>query len=139
VLGGAIVYTDLQASFLPQLADELEARAGESCTSSGCVVNDACRAGAATGDTSACDPIAASYLGAFDRAETSCASNLCVRDGHITHEEVALHVFVSTLLSPDVDLLDASGNYDPTPITSPSANPDSTSMGVGFTCKAALF
>jgi hypothetical protein len=155
-LGGGITNDDVQNNVLPKLADLLEARATECCgptdttndpacnsaSAGNCVANPMCTAGAATGDYSKCDSSSKSVLQIFDKGgadPTCCTGNDCMQDGHITHDEVKCNSFITSLLAPDVDLLDASGKCAPTPITDASAVPDCISLGIGFDGVKAMF
>jgi hypothetical protein len=56
-------------------------------------------------------------------------------DGKIEPCEVENNFLVQALLSPDIDLFDASGNLNP----NSDGVPDSLSMGAGFTAVPAIF
>ena len=114
-LGGGITGEDMENSFLPSFAVAMNAH-----------VPAECRPGAAEGDFSMCDLTSQQYLQIFDSQP---------RDGTITVEEVTGNALIGSLLHPDVDLLDASGNYDP----NPNGEADSVSFGLGFDCVAARF
>ncbi|MBI5353829.1 MAG: hypothetical protein HZB50_14395 [Chloroflexi bacterium] len=56
-------------------------------------------------------------------------------NGAITLQELENNIFLSLALSPDLDLLDASGKYNPRQ----DGVKDSYSVGLGFTCIPAAF
>src|SRR5262249_12006862 len=106
---------DLQNNFLPAWAAAIDAS-----------ITSACRAGAATGDYTNCDQTSRSYLELFDTTPM---------DGNISASEVQNNQLVQTALTPDVDLLDSAGGYNPTP----NGTPDAISFGVAFLCVNAIF
>jgi hypothetical protein len=57
-------------------------------------------------------------------------------DGMVSETEFKSNPLVQSVLQPDVDLIDGAGNYSPT-VT--NANPDSLSVGFGFTAVKATF
>jgi hypothetical protein len=57
-------------------------------------------------------------------------------DGQISYCEVSTSGVIGSLLSPDVQMLDAAGNYQPNPM---NATPDSLSIGIGFVAVPARF
>jgi hypothetical protein len=56
-------------------------------------------------------------------------------NGAITVQELENHPLLMIVLSPDLDLLDASGNFNP----NQDGVKDSYSLGLGFTCVPATF
>jgi hypothetical protein len=57
------------------------------------------------------------------------------KDGDITTAEIEMDPLIMALLAPDVDLLDATGKFNPRS----DGEKDSLSLGLGFTCGAATF
>jgi hypothetical protein len=70
-------------------------------------------------------PSAMTLLGLFDDSPM---------DGEITSNEVANNPLMISLLSPDVDIRDAHGNYAPNPA---NTSKDALSFGFGFTATAS--
>jgi len=150
-LGGGITNEDVQNNVLPNLADLMETRATECCgpvsgvsacdaaTNSNCIANPTCTSEAAANNFTHCDSSAKTILQIFDKTEAGCDASQCVQNGHITHDEVKFNSFVTSLLAPDVDLLNSAGDCAPTPITDSSADPDCISLGIGFEGVAANF
>ncbi|GAB4522810.1 MAG: hypothetical protein Tsb0020_41230 [Haliangiales bacterium] len=56
-------------------------------------------------------------------------------DCTVSNEEIATNQYVELLLDPDMDLLDASGNFAP----NTDGEDDSLSLGLGFTATTATF
>ena len=56
-------------------------------------------------------------------------------NGAITVQELENHPLLMIVLSPDLDLLDASGKFNP----NQDGVKDSYSLGLGFTCVPAAF
>jgi hypothetical protein len=57
-------------------------------------------------------------------------------DGHIEACEVSENSIIKNVLSPDVQLFDAAGNYAPNPA---NTNKDALSVGLGFMAVKATF
>jgi len=113
IIAGAITDSDLQGEVLPAVHSALTDSIAEDCTGT---VPDCCEDGS-TGAT---------IVGLFDNAPADCAVSL---------EEVKESNLIKSLLTPDVDLLDAGGNYNPLS----DGEKDSLSLGVGFTAISGTF
>jgi hypothetical protein len=57
------------------------------------------------------------------------------KDGAVTADEIRMDPLSMALLAPDVDLLDASGAFNPRS----DGTKDSLSLGLGFTCVNGVF
>jgi len=107
-LGGAITQETIVSQVFPALAAGFTASLA-----------------ADPGCPSACTGTAATLQGLFDTN----------RDGTITVTEVESTALVRALFAPDVDLLDATGAFNP---RQDRVN-DSLSLGIGFSCAGASF
>jgi hypothetical protein len=115
-LGGAVTDADLQNNILPALNDILADTINEDCTGTA-TSTDACGcAEGATGRT---------LLDLFDEDDTC----------DVTLQELKDNSLISSLLAPDVDLLDGSGNFNPRS----DGVKDSLSLGLAFTGVGATF
>ena len=111
-LGGAVTEEDLQEDVLPALHSILVEVAAEDCTGTApncCVVDS-------TGEL---------LYDLFDE-DSSCDISLM---------ELSNNSLISTLLAPDLDLLDAKGNFNP----GSDGVLDSLSLGIGFTGVGGTF
>lgn len=114
-LGGAVSLDDVQQSVLPTIYALVEGIIAQDCSDG--TPPDACCA----------DPESqgAQVLQIFDE-NSDCL---------VPQEEFEQNAIVATLLDPDIDLLDASGNYAP----NSDGTDDSLSLGIGFTATTATF
>ncbi len=110
-LGGAMNEADVDAVFIPALAEGLQSVIDVDCSGT---APDCCIAGS-TGET---------LVDLFDE-NGDCA---------VTAEELRTNDLISSLLAPDVDLFDAGGNYAPRT----DGVKDSLSLGIGFTTVTAV-
>jgi hypothetical protein len=136
VLGGGITKEELDGSVIPGIVTLMNnsikddgANGPLACETNNdpvCVPNPA-------GKATSCDTVrkvcvsstSKTILGLFD------ANN----NVEITEEEVKNAVIIKALLAPDVDLLNASGAFEP----GVDGKKDSLSVGIGFTCSKAIF
>ena len=85
-------------------------------------------------------PAIAGGLNQIIKADNAMASTLLKtfdsdQNGTITIEELENHPLLMIVISPDLDLLDASGKFNP----NQDGVKDSYSLGLGFTCVPATF
>jgi hypothetical protein len=85
-------------------------------------------------------PAIANGLNQIIKIETNGANTLLQvfdsdQDGTITVQELESNPLLMLAISPDLDLLDASGNFNP----NQDDVRDSYSLGLGFTCVPATF
>ena len=85
-------------------------------------------------------PAIAGGLNQIIKADNAVASTLLKtfdsdQNGTITIEELENHPLLMIVISPDLDLLDASGKFNP----NQDGAKDSYSLGLGFTCVPATF
>ena len=112
-LGGAVTQDDLNTTLLPTIADLLTQQYSDvDCDLGLC---------AGTGTKPTCCTIDSQ----FDTTD----------DNTITVAELTAHPAVSAILTPDVDLLDADGNFNP----NDDGEPDSLSLGLKFSCVSGNF
>jgi len=111
-LGGAVTEDALQKDVLPALHSILVEVAAEDCTGSA----PACCVADSTGEL---------LYDLFDE-DDNCDISL---------SELENNSLISTLLAPDLDLLDAKGNFNP----NSDGVLDSLSLGIGFTAVKATF
>lgn len=112
-LGGAITEQEARDNLLPVIAGFVMDIVTRDCTGD---PGSCCDAGS-TGET---------LLDIFDPDSMDCV---------VSADEVENNDLVSTILSPDLDLLDENGNFNP---NSDDTN-DSISVGLGFTAVGATF
>ena len=112
-LGGAITEDEARNNILPVIVNLVQAVVVEDCTGT---PGDCCTAGS-TGET---------VLNIFDPSSADCM---------VSAQEVEENDLIATVLSPDVDLLDASGNF----AINGDGEDDSISLGLGFTAVGATF
>lgn len=105
-IGGAVTQTELDNNVLPAIVTVMEETLADDCTGT---APPCCMEGS-TGET---------LVDLFDENE-DCA---------ITLEELRTNDLISSLLSPDVDLLDENGNFNPRQ----DEVKDALSLGIGFT------
>lgn len=110
-LGGAITEDEARNNILPVIISLVQATVAEDCTLG---PPDCCESGS-TGET---------ILSIFD-TDMDCA---------VSQQEVEDNDLIGTVLSPDVDLLDANGNFG-----NGDGVDDSISLGLGFTGVGATF
>jgi len=111
-LNGAVKETDVQSKLIPAAATALDQVVTANPTS----------------------PQSMQILQVFD---IGCSSNMSLKnDGNIALCEVAQNSIIQNVLSADVQLFDANGNYHPNPA---NTNKDSLSVGFGFTAAKATF
>jgi hypothetical protein len=164
LVGGGIPKVEVDNVIVPQLANALDARAGMTCTGPSCTPNAACRTGAASANYGSCDAGATSIYQLFDTSSGAesgtcntsadcgatncdlgthlcecCPPGNCQTDGRISVDEIRCNGLITSLLQPDVDLLDANGNYGPTPAGDPGAVPDCLSVAFTFNGVPATF
>lgn len=122
-LGGGITAEQVESEIIPALTNVLNDLIDEECEGPG----------------EEPEPCGCPDDGDFDLLATLIeqleAEDTCV----VEEEDVQQHQIVSTFLSPDVDLLDEDGNFDPTPGDEDGRDPDSISLGVGFSAVPAEF
>lgn len=106
LIGGAITKDDLDTSIMPAIHGVIEEVVTADCA--GGVAPNCCTPGSA----------GEQVLSIFD-ADDSCT---------VTLEELQTNSLISALLAPDLDLLDAAGNYAP----NSDGIADSLSIGLGF-------
>lgn len=111
-VGGAIEDSDLQNNVLPGIVDLLSGSVTEDCPNTA----PPCCTEGSTGET---------VIDLFDEND----------DCMITLEELKESDLISSLLAPDVDLLDENGDYNPRV----DGVKDSLSLGIGFTGTGASF
>lgn len=84
-------------------------------------------------------PAIAGGLNQIAQADKAMAATLQIfdldRDGAITTQELENHPLLMLVITPDLDLLDASGTFNP----GQDGVKDSYSLGLGFTCVPATF
>lgn len=112
LIGGAITEADLQNSILPAIHGVIADVVTADC---GGAFPDCCTPGSA----------GEQVLGIFD-ADDSC---------DVTLEELTTNELISALLAPDVDLLNANGEFSP----NEDGIADSLSIGLGFTATTGTF
>lgn len=112
-LGGAIEEQVARDEILPLIVDLVQETAAEDCTGT---APPCCTAGT-TGAT---------IMSIFDTDPTDCV---------ISDAEVEDNDLIGTVLSPDVDLVDGSGTFNP----NSDEIDDSISLGLGFTGVGATF
>ncbi len=124
-LGGAIKDEDLQNDVLPALHGILEDNINQDCTGTTTGMPPCGCADGATGQT---------LLDLFDEQPDRPGTE---PDGDcvVTLDELKQNSLISSLLSPDVDLFDADGNYNPRQ----DGVEDSLSLGIAFTSVGATF
>lgn len=110
-LGGAITKNELDTVIIPTIADMMN---NEILNDAGCQMTPPM-----------CDSNSQTVLDLFDAND----------DMMITTMEIQENSLIKSLLAPDVDLLDAAGNYAPRS----DGVDDSLSLGVKFTCVGAVF
>jgi len=111
IIGGGIPEDQLTTQVIPGIADVVVATFNDSC--------------ALEGEECVCDSTGDTLAGLFDE-DMNC---------EVTREEVTMNRIVSSLLTPDIDLLDADGNFNPRS----DGESDSLSVGLGFTAAAGTF
>jgi hypothetical protein len=115
-LGGAITMEDINTKVIPAVSDVVADLIAEDCTGA---FPDCCEDTESTGATT---------LDFFNDPDSE--------DCEVTEAELRDNSIIkSTLLNPDLDLLDGDGNYNP----DDEGTKDSLSLGVGFTGVAATF
>lgn len=113
ILGGAITKTDIETSILPAVHVLVEEEVAATCQG--------------TPETACCDAgSAGETILNFFNTDGDCAVSL---------EELQQSAIVQTILNPDLDLLDAAGNYSP----GADGENDSISLGLGFTAITGSF
>jgi hypothetical protein len=112
-LGGAVPVSDVQESVLPTIHALISGIIAQDCTGE---APDCCENPSSQN---------AQILDLFDEN----------KDCQVPQEELEQNSIISTLLNPDVDLLDDSGNYAP----NKDGARDSLSLGIGFTATTATF
>lgn len=113
-LGGAVPLEDVESSVLPTIHALVEGIIATDCT------------GAAPNCCADPESQGAQILGLFDE------NNDC----QVPQEELRANSIISTLLDPDIDLIDdASGTYAP----NVDGADDSLSLGIGFTATTGTF
>ena len=112
-LGGAVPVSDVEMSILPTLHTYVDDIITADCT---IAAPDCCADPESTGKT---------LLGIFD-VDKDCTVPL---------EEMQDNPLIGSLLDPDVDMLDADGNYAP----NADGVQDSLSLGLGFSATTAVF
>jgi hypothetical protein len=143
-LGGAITQDDINTKVIPAVADMMNTNIADNCPGMTCpkgsssqTIIDLFDVGIEC-DTAEDCPAAASTCDATDMVCTcggpDCGGHLA-GDYVITDEELINNDLIASILSPDVDLLDADGNFNPRQ----DMVEDSVSLGVGFTCVPATF
>lgn len=113
ILAGAITDADLQNEVLPAVHAAVNVSVTDDCTGT---VPDCCEDGS-TGAT---------IVGLFDTNPADCTVSL---------DEIKNSNLIKSLLTPDVDLLDAGGNYNPLS----DGEKDSLSLGVGFSATTGTY
>jgi hypothetical protein len=111
-LGGAVIEADVDSLVVPALADSLQTTVAADCAGA----PPTCCSAGSTGE---------SLVELFD-ADGDCA---------ITLDEVRTNDLIASLLSPDVDLFDSEGNFNPRV----DEIKDSLSLGVGLLAVPARF
>ena len=140
ILGGAVTETELNATIIPKIAELMNAAV----------------VGCPNTDDTICSPADRSVLTLFDKNQLNapCPSDPslvcpcggtasspewthggCGPDVNITVDEIMANDLIASLLAPDVDLLDGSGNYNP----NSDDTKESLSLGLGFTCVGATY
>ncbi|HTM21013.1 MAG TPA: hypothetical protein VL172_10910, partial [Kofleriaceae bacterium] len=122
-LGGAITDSDLHEHVLPALQGILSDNIDKYCTG---IDNGTDACGCEDGSTGR------TLLDLFDETDTNGDPN---PDCMVTLEELEANSLISSLLAPDVDLLDGDGNFNPRK----DGVKDSLSLGIAFTTTTADF
>lgn len=121
-IGGAITEQELDDNVLPALVTVMQENVGDDCTGS---PPDCCIEGS-TGET---------LIDLFD----DCSDDSSTCDCAITLDELRNNDLISSLLSPDVDLLDdEDGSFNPREHGSDGVK-DALSLGIGFSSISAIF
>ncbi|RMH39808.1 MAG: hypothetical protein D6689_15610 [Deltaproteobacteria bacterium] len=118
-LAGAVTQEELDNNVLPAIVDVMATSIAEDCA--GGTPPDCCMPDS-TGET---------LVDLFD----DCSDGSTTCDCQVSLDELKNNDLISSLLSPDVDLLDASGKFNPRD----DGVKDSLSLGVGFTAVGASF
>jgi hypothetical protein len=117
-IGGAITDDELNNSVLPAIVTVMDESIGEDCLGS----PPTCCVEGSTGET---------LIDLFDDCSDGSTSCDCAVD----LEELRTNDLISSLLAPDVDLLDADGSFNPRK----DEVKDALSLGIGFTATTASF
>ena len=136
VLGGGITKDELDGSVIPGIVVLMNNSIqddGASGPLACATANDPVCVAAPNGDATACDTVrkvcvsstSTTILGLFD-ADNSVS---------ITEQEVKDAIIIKALLAPDVDLLNAAGEFEPRA----DGKEESLSVGIGFTCAKGIF
>lgn len=152
-LGGAITKSDLDTVIIPTVADLMNTTVMNDpgcmmtppmCGSSAQTVLDLFDKGiSCTADNEAevC-PTTASMCDTAGTMKCTCGAAACdgnlSGDGAISVAEIQNNSLIKSLLTPDVDLLDAGGTYQKDPAMRDGTK-DALSLGVKFTCVPATF
>jgi hypothetical protein len=138
VLAGAVTKAEVDSAIIPAIAPLVNDSILSSDSVDGalvpCQTMADCPATSDSGSALECD----------DDARNLCLSDSSLtilnlldanKDGTVTAAEIMSNSIVSALLAPDVDMLDANGDFNPRQ----DGTKDSISLGVGFTCVNATF
>ncbi len=118
-IGGAVTEQELNNSVLPAIVEVMAEPVAEYCMGT---PETACCVEGSTGET---------IVDLFD----DCSDTSTTCDCQVTLQEVRESDLIAALLSPDVDLLDADGLFNP---RNDGVN-DALSLGIGFTAVTAVF
>jgi hypothetical protein len=132
IIGGGVLFTDLTTTVFPAIAKQLSAQ----LKAHGCD----------HAPPNACTSSDQNILMLFDHgfAGTGCGSvgsyqdaaplgNAICGNGLVESDELSNSTTITSLLKPDLDLLDANGN------PGQDGHRESVSIGIGFTCRPATF
>ena len=117
-IGGAVTEDELNNSVLPAIVDVMAESIGEDCMGT----PPMCCTEGSTGET---------LVDLFD----DCSDGSTTCDCKVSLEELKTNDLISSLLAPDVDLLDADGNFNPRS----DEVKDALSLGIGFSAVGATF
>jgi hypothetical protein len=141
-INGAIKATDIKSTVIPKVADLLESKlaadkANPSSTDMSILSLFDTGGSAGTqqsGCPMACSGVCQNPMNADTRACACAVSG----DGIVDLCEVATNSIIQSVLAPDVQMFDSSGNYNPNPNPTPTSK-DSLSLGLAFTAIPAMF
>lgn len=141
-LGGAITQDELDNNVLPAIVSVMEDSIGPDCMGSpsdcdcsaeSCLQADGTPADCTTSQPDCCveGSTGETIIDLFD----NCSDDSTTCDCAVTLQELRENDLISSLLSPDVDLLDADGNFNPRT----DGVKDALSLGIGFSAVEANF
>jgi hypothetical protein len=139
-INGAIKQTDVNANIIPKVADLLESKLtadkGMLTSTDMSILSLFDTGGSAGAQPSGCTMSCPSTCQNPMNADTRPCACAASGDGIVDLCEVATNSIIKSVLSADVQMFDASGNYAPNP--NPTMK-DSLSIGLAFTAIPATF